>query len=408
MKEKQRKYAEIILKECLKLEKNQPLVISGSYESYEFVRLLAQEAIKIGARDIEYDLSDSYIKKAMYENYTIEELKEHSYYKRETYNEYAKKNAAVLMLSYEYPNQMKDIDPEKITEIRKYGANKRLFFNEKREKNELAWCIACVPNIDWAKQVYPDSKKPLEDLWESIFEITCVNEENSINKIEQDIAEKENICQKLNEIKIKRLEITNKLGTNLTMELFDKTIWCSGITELKNGKKILVNYPSIEVFTSPKKDSVNGIVYSTMPLLTNGVVINKFSLKLENGKIIEVKAEEHQELLEKLINTDEGANYIGEVALVPYDSPIRNKETLFYTTLLDENAACHLAFGDSFTECYEGAEEMSKEERLSLGLNVSKTHIDFMFGSEDLKIVAKTFNDEEIILFENGNYKDII
>ena len=403
MKENKIKYAQLILKECLKLEENQPLLISASIEDYEFIRILAEEALKLGTKDLHIEYTDDYITHSYYKYLNKEQLLNNEYIVNNKYDEYAHKKAAFLMLVSETPNIMKDIDEDLKKEVRKARANTRLYFNETRDRNETKWCIACLPNIDWAKKVYPDNDNPLEELWNTIFEITGVLEENPIEKLKQSIKEKQEICNTLNNLKIKQLHYKNNIGTDFTVELFDKTIWCSGTSNINN-EEVLVNYPSEEIFTSPNKYKINGVVKNSLPLSAGGVIFTNFKFTLKDGEIVNVESTDNIDTLKNLVYTEPGANYIGEIALVPYNSPISNKQTIFYETLLDENASCHLAFGASFTECYENGEELSEKQREEIGLNTSKTHIDFMIGTKDLEITATTYDNKTIKIFTEGNF----
>ncbi|MFI3260731.1 MAG: aminopeptidase [bacterium] len=404
MENKKRLYAQIILKKCLKLDSNQPLVIRGTYENYDIIRLVYEEALKIGSKDIYLDVYDSYITKALYENLTEEELLENKYFSREKYEEYAKKDAAFLMLSTETPGIMDNIDPNIISSIRNHISKTCEHFDQRRDKNELSWCIAVAPTKIWADKIFPGKENSLEMLWEKIFEINYLNESNPLEKIDKNIEEKITLCKKLNNLNLKSLKFKNSIGTDVTMDLLEDGVWCSGLTKLKNGKEVIVNYPSVEIFTSPNKYTVNGKIVSSLPLLVSGVIVEGIEVEIKEGKIVNVKSETSQEVITKLIKEDEGADYIGEIALVEDDSPINNTGILYYTTLLDENAKCHFAFGSGFSECVNTNKELTKEEKDNIGLNESKTHVDVMFGTKDLDVVGITKDNEEIKIFTNGNF----
>ena len=204
--------------------------------------------------------------------------------------------------------------------------------------------------------------------------------------------------------KLKSLHYTNSLGTDFIVELGKGAIWCGADEEMPDGTPLIVNMPTEEIFTSPLRNSTNGIVYASKPLIYNGALIDKFWLKFEEGKVVDYDSEVGKDVLKTLIDFDEGSSYLGEVALVEYDSPISNSNILFYNTLYDENAACHLALGIGFPCCYENGADMSVEELLEVGVNHSDEHTDFMIGTSDLRIVGTTYNNEEVIIFENGNF----
>ena len=404
MEELMRKYSNMILNVCLRVKSNQPLFISLNSERLDFVRILAKEAYKIGVKDIYFDVIDSEIKHDMLKNLDIEDLKNSTYFNRYMWNEYAKKGAAFVMLASETPGLMSDIDSEKQSNAFIYSLESRKEFDDLRNKSMVPWCIAAVPTLSWAKKIFPESNSPLKDLWNKIFEICGVYEENPEQHLESKLKTLGIRKDKLNSLHIKKLIYSNSLGTNFSIELNDKTIWATGRDKLANGEEVLVNYPTEEIFTSPNRMSANGIVYSSKPLSYQDKLINNFWIKFENGKAIDCGAEEGLDTLQSIINSCENSNYLGEVALVPFDSPISNSNTIFYETLFDENAACHLALGDSFTECIENGINMSKEELLNNNMNQCTNHVDFMIGTKDLNIKGITFNNEEIDIFINGNF----
>ena len=208
----------------------------------------------------------------------------------------------------------------------------------------------------------------------------------------------------LNSIKFRKLRYRNSLGTDLEIGLPKGHIWTAGGETSKDGVYFVANIPTEEVFTLPKKDEVNGIVYSSKPFCYGGNLIENFYLKFENGRVVEAGAEKGEETLIKLLDSDSGARYLGEVALVPYDSPISNSNTVFYNTLFDENASCHLALGQAYPVCLEGGSEMNEEELKKNGVNISMVHEDFMVGTSDLEIVGVTEDGEEILIMKDGNF----
>lgn len=404
MKEQLEKYASTILKTCLKLEKNQPLFISANYERADFVRVLANIAYEIGVTDIYFDLTDVNLKHDALAKLEIEDLKKLSFWNKEKWNEYAKKGAAFVMLASENPGLMKDIDSKKISELTIYAFNTRKEFDDLRDRAMVPWCIAAVPTQSWAEEIFPDSENPVEDLWNKIFEIcqiTTIEPEKVWKKKIEKLTFK---SQELTEYQFQKIKYTNSLGTDFEISLPEKHLWCSGMSKLANGKEILVNFPTEEVFTSPTYDSASGIVYSSKPLAYQDNIINNFWIKFEKGEVIDCGAEEGEEILKNIIESCPNANRLGEIALVEYDSPISNSELVFYETLYDENAACHLALGAAFPECIEGGIEMSKEELDKNKLNDCTNHVDFMIGTEDLKVIGITKDNQEIVIMENGNF----
>lgn len=404
MKLLQEQYAKVLLKSCLKIEENQPLFISANYERIDFVRIVANTAYELGVKDIFFDLTDSYLKHDALKNLELDDLKKLSFWNKEKWNEYAKKGAAFLMLASETPGLMKDIAPKKISDLTIYAFETRKEFDDLRDKALVPWCIAAVPTESWAKEIFPESDEPVNELWHKIFEICGINNNNPEKLWNDKIDNLSKRCDKLNSYRFKTLKYSNSLGTDFEIVLPENHLWASGSEKLINGKEIIVNFPTEEVFTSPTNDSANGIVYSAKPLAYQDNIINNFWLKFEDGVVVEYGAEEGEEVLKNIIESCNNANRLGEVALVEYDSPISNSEIIFYETLYDENAACHLALGASFPECIKGGTEMSREELQKNKMNDCTNHVDFMIGTSDLSIVGITENGEEIIIFENGNF----
>ena len=402
-----RKYAQVLLKTCLKVEKDQPLFINYNIERSDFVRIVTEEAYKLGVKDIYYDMVDSYIRKEALMNLEIEDLKKLTFWDKSIWNEYAKKNAAFLILASEMPGLMKDVDPKKISEMTKYLLTTRREFDKKRDKSMIAWTIAAVPTKMWAEELFKNEDDPVDKLWNIIFDICSIKEDDPVSIWNKKI-EKLNIrANKLNNYRFKTLIYKSSNGTDFKVDLPDKHLWASGKEVLQNKKEVLVNFPTEEVFTSPDCKSAEGIVYSSKPLSYQGVIINNFNIRFKAGKVVEVHAKEGEETLKQLVNVCKNSNMLGEVALVPYDSPISNSKQVFLETLYDENAACHLALGDSFTECIENGPNMEKDDLFkNYNLNKCDSHTDFMVGTRDLNITGITHDNKEVPIFINGNFTE--
>lgn len=407
MKELLEKYAEVLLKSCLKVEKDQPLLISGDMERIDFIRILEKKALEMGVKDIYFDISDPYLKHEALKNLEVEDLKKLTFWNREIWNVYAKKKAAFLMLTSQTPGLMKDIDPKKMSAMTKYGYETRKEFDDMRDKSELAWCIAAVPTLAWAKELYPNSSNQVEELWNKIFEICGIKEENPTEIWNEKINKLKVRADKLTNYEFQFLKYESSNGTNLKIGLPKNHRWASGNERLANGKEVLVNFPTEEVFTSPDCLSAEGIVYSSKPLSYQGTIIDEFNISFKEGKVVEVHAKKGEEALKAMVDICENSNMLGEVALVPYDSPISNCNQVFLETLFDENAACHLALGDSFTECIENGSKIDKKELFEeYHLNKCDSHVDFMIGTKDLKITGITKDNKEIEIFRNGNFTE--
>ena len=407
MNKLQEKYAKVLLETCLKIDKNQPLFISYNIERSDFVRIITRQAIEMGVKDIYFEGSDPYLKHKLLKNLEVEELKKLSFWNKEIWNVYAKKNAAFLMLASENPGLMKDIDSDKMTAMTKYSLETRKEFDDLRDKSMLAWTIAAVPTKDWAKTLYPNSETPIDDLWNVIFDICSVKENDPVKIWNEKIKKLDIRAKKLNDYQFKTLKYKSSNGTDFQIDLPKNHIWASGKSVLANNKEVLVNYPTEEVFASPDCHSAEGIVYSSKPLSYQGVIIEDFWIRFEKGKAVEAYAKKGNETLQNMINICENSNLLGEVALVPYDSPISNTNQIFLETLFDENAACHLALGDSFPECIKDGPNTSKEVLFKEhNMNKCDSHVDFMVGTKDMNIIGITEDKKEVPIFIEGNFTE--
>ena len=392
MEENYKKYAELLLKKGLCIKKGQPLLISTPIESFEFTRVLTTVALELGVKDIYYDYNDSYIKHDHLKYLDIDSISKNTLFNKNIYNEYAKKGAAILMLVGSNPDIMSDIDDNNLKESINVLINSRKYYKKMQLNNKVSWCIAAVSTLDHAKKVFPNSKNPTLDLWNTIFKMCLIDKPNPIKEWENKNALNAKRIDKLNKLNIKKLIYKNKLGTNLEIGLTNN-IW-RGANSLINGQYLIVNIPSEEIFTAPDKTKINGIVYSSKPLIYNGSIIDEFWIKFKDGIVIDYDAKKGKNVLKSIIDI-KGGNSLGEVALVDKNSPISKSNILFYETLYDENASCHLALGEGFLEC-------SKDKKPKW-LNKSDTHVDFMIGTDDLNIEAIT-NNGNVTIMKNGKF----
>ena len=394
MNELMEKYAKVLLETCLKIEKNQPLFISFNIERLDFVRVVAKVAYTLGVTDIYFDMSDPYLKHDALISLEVEDLKKLTFWNKEIWNEYARKHAAFLMLASETPGLMKDVDPKKISEMIRYSMETRKEFEDFRDKSELAW----------ADELFEKNENSVELLWNEIFKICSIDKENPVEIWNEKLNKLKLRAKKLNEKNFKTL-IYKDNRTNFKIDLDKNHLWASGCELINNKKEVLVNFPTEEVFTSPDCRSAEGIVFSSKPLEYQGVIIDNFSIEFKEGKVVQVKAEKGEDTLKEMINICENADMLGEVALVEFNSPISQTNRVFLETLYDENAACHLALGDSFTECINVNE--SKEDLFkNYNMNKCDSHVDFMIGTKDLNIKGITHDNKEIDIFVNGNFTE--
>lgn len=400
------KYAKLIVTSGLNVQPKQILVIEANIEAAVLVRAVTKEAYEIGAKEVVVRYSDEVVTKMKYEYGDTEIFSQVPTWVKEFRNGYARENAAFLTITSEDPEALKDVDGSKIST---YAMNLSKATKEFRDSLNLginSWCIVGASSVKWANKVFPDmsDEEAKEALWNAIFKTAKVDQENPIEAWKQHRQSFERRVKYLNELQLQSLTFTNAKGTNITVDMVADYLFAGGGSYLTNGLYTFPNIPTEEIFTSPMRGATNGIVYSSMPLSRNGNVIDEFYLEFKDGRVINYDAKVGKETLKEIIEFDEGSHYLGEVALVPYDSPISNMNTLFYSTLYDENAACHFAIGIGFNECIKNGLTMTKEQLLEKGINDSLTHVDFMIGTSDLKIVGTTKTGQKVDIFVDGNF----
>ena len=395
------KYIDLLLEMCLNFEKSKSLFISYDKCNKEFVEKVIKKAKTLGVDDIKVDEEDIYLTKEKLLTLTAEEIKKDSYFDKSVWNEYAEKGSNFLMLDTEFPHVLESVSPDKISLSREIIRNSREIFRKKEINYEIPWCIAAVPNGVWAKDLFPKEEDSYEKLFKIICDMCLVNTDDPIKSWIEYREKHQKISKKLNDLKIKSLHYKNSLGTDLKVTMPKECVWNSIASEEE--KDMFVNMPSYEIFSSPDYRKTEGIVYSSKPLVYAGKIIDNFWLEFKDGKVIDYNAEIGKEILKGIIEGDSNSCYLGEVALVNYDSPISNTGLVFGTTLFDENASCHLALGDGFPNAIEKGTDMNDSELLQNGINISKVHVDFMIGTEDLSIEAE-IDSGTIKIFEKGNF----
>ena len=400
------KYVELALKIGINLQEKQILVIMSPVEAAPFTRMLVEKAYSIGAKEVVVHWGDDFCKREKFLNGDMEIFETMPQWEIDSLMYYAEKGAAFLSIAANDPELLRGIDSKKIAKAQ-IARNKGLKgYYEKVMKNEIQWSIISVPTLSWAKKVFPNlsDEEAFESLWRAIISSVKADKENPVETWHNHLKNLKEKMDYLNKKQFKKLLIKNSIGTDLTVQMPNRHLWASGKDTSKYGVDFVANIPTEEVFSMPYKYGVNGKVVSSKPLNYGGTLIENFSFTFKDGKIIDFSAEKGKEALQNLLNTDEGAKYLGEIALVPFDSPISNSNILFYNTLFDENASCHLAIGQAYPSCIEEGDSLSKEQMEEVGMNDSLTHVDFMFGTKDLNIIGiDSFGNEEII-FKDGNW----
>ncbi|HAR4369897.1 TPA: aminopeptidase [Staphylococcus aureus] len=407
-KEKLQQYAELLVKVGMNVQPKQPVFIRSSVETLELTHLIVEEAYHCGASDVRVVYSDPTLKRLKFENESVEHFANHELksYDVEARMDYVKRGAANLALISEDPDLMDGIDSQKLQAFQQQNARAFKGYMESVQKNQFPWVVAAFPSKAWAKRVYPELS--VEEAYikfiDEVFDIVRIDGNDPVENWRQHIANLSVYVQKLQQKNYHALHYVSE-GTDLTVGLAKNHIW-EDATSYVNGKEqaFIANIPTEEVFTAPDRNRVDGYVTNKLPLSYNGTIIDQFKLMFKDGEIIDFSAEKGEAVLKDLINTDEGSRRLGEVALVPDDSPISNRNTIFYNTLFDENAACHLAIGSAYAFNIQGGTEMTVEEKIASGLNDSNVHVDFMIGSSDLTIYGIFEDGSKELVFENGNW----
>ena len=403
--DKIRSFAELIVKMGVNVQQGQDVVINAGLDQPEFVKLVVEECYKAGAAEVRVEWSYQPLQLLSVQYQTVERLGEIKKWEHEKLLHRRDTLPAMIYLESDDPNGLDGMDQEKWGKAiqMRWGIIKPI---RDAMDNKYQWCIAAVPGKAWAKKVFPDlsEDEAVEKLWEAIL-YTSRADGDGVKAWQEHNADLKRRCDYINSLQLRELRYKSSNGTDFTVGLIPQGQFLGGSEDtLGSGITYNPNIPSEEVFTSPMKGKAEGIVYSTKPLSYRGVMIENFSIRFEGGKVVEVHAEKNEDALKTMVNMDEGAAMLGECALVPYDSPISNSGIMFYNTLFDENAACHLALGDGFTGCVRDYEKYSLEELREMGINNSMIHEDFMIGSADLDIVGVTADGGEVQIFKNGNW----
>ena len=399
------KYAALAVNVGVNIQPGQTLSINAPLEAAPFVRLVTEKAYKSGAKHVYVDWNDEVLTRLKFDLAPEEAFSEFPAWKAHAREELAKEGAAFMSIYAENPDLLKGVDAKRIASAHKVAGEAMKVYRDYVQADKVSWCVISVPTKEWAAKVFPDvaPEKQEEKLWDAIFQATRANLENPVESWKKHDETLHKKVDYLNEKHYKALHYTGP-GTDLTIELPEKHVWAGASSLNEKNVPFMANIPTEEVFTLPLKTGVNGQVSSTKPLAFAGNIIDNFTLTFENGRIVEYKADIGEEALKHLVETDEGSHFLGEVALVPHDSPISNTNILFYNMLFDENASCHLAIGHAHATNLIGSKTMTKEELAENGANSSIIHEDFMIGSAKLNIDGITADGTHEPIFCKGNW----
>lgn len=404
MDDKKRKYARFLLTRCLSMNVGEPLLLIYLTEQKEFVNIVKEEAKKLGITgiyDVEYDGEKT---RDILMNSTLEEIEKEPYFDRTIIKEVYDKGGSLLSLTSYSKSTLDNVPLEKKTLMNKIKVDTQENAVAARGIYKYPWCIAAVATKEWADKLDLNSE---DELWNIIFKCTLIDKEDPIKAWNEKIKTNTERRNLLNELKLSKLKYKNGLGTNLEIGLPKDVIWWGAAKKSFDGKKdLIVNMPTEEVYTTPDKNKVNGTVCSSRPIVIKGKIIDKFKLTFKNGKVEKVWASNNEDKLLELMEEFEGMNFLGECALVDYNSPISKTNIIFNSILIDENASCHLALGRGFPKCIPNGDVMSDEKLLKNGINRSKNHVDFMVGTSDLSLIGTDIYGNEVQIFINGNFNE--
>lgn len=400
-------YAALAVRVGINPQKGQTVIISAPIEGAAFARLCAQEAYNAGAREVVVKYEDEKLNRIRMERTDLDVLTDVKPHVLRSYLDYAEGEGGVCILNLvsSDPEIYKGLDPEKINRVSAARRAALKPWRDKTMKDEIQWSILAIPSPAWAAKIFSGQSDAEEKLWNAIFEVCRVKEGGDVvaawkAHVDHTLSRRD----KMNSLCLQSVHLKSANGTDLEIGLADGHVWGGAQGVTPEGCPFIGNIPTEEVFTCPHRERVNGVVYGTKPYVYNGNLIENFWVRFENGLVVEHHAEKGEELLGKLLDTDPGARRIGEIALVPASSPINQSGLLFYNTLFDENAACHIAFGQGYPGTVEGGNAMTQEELLNCGVNSSLVHEDVMVGAADMTITGFTKDGEAVSIFEKGEW----
>ncbi|ASS75136.1 hypothetical protein CIG75_09185 [Tumebacillus algifaecis] len=399
------KYAELAVRQGINVQPGQKVIVRAPVDTAPFVRKVVEKAYEAGAHYVAVDWMDDDLQRVRMLHAPEESLSIIPEGWARDFIGLLEEGGAMLGVVAPKPGHLSGVEPGRVG---KYSQALGIAMRRQRDlqqASKVSWAIVVLPTPEWAKVVFPElsDEEGMEKLWEYIRYITGLDQDDPVAHWEAKVQAIEDRAQWLTEQQFARLHYKGA-GTDLSIELPRGHRWVGGRLKDEKGTLFLPNIPTEEVFTAPDKSGVNGVVKSTRPLDFNGQLIDGMTLKFEAGSVVEATAEVGEAALHQMISADANAKFLGEVALVPQDSPISNLNTIFRNTLLDENASCHLAFGSAYPLCVEGGQELTREELAKFGLNTSIIHVDFMIGSAELDIDGETEEGERIPLFRGGNW----
>lgn len=397
--------ARAVVESGVNVQPNEEVYVISAVEAVELTHEVVKCAYERGAKRVVVHYNDDELDRLNYEHQTTDALTHLPQFMFDERNYFADVDGCVINIICSDPNALKDCDAEKITAAYRARMAGLAPYYDKAMANKIKWSIIAYPHPKWAKLMFPelDEAAAVEKLGEYIAKTTRVDCDDPIAAWKEHSAALQRRSAKLNAANIKSFTYKNSLGTDVTIGMPEHYVFAGGVEECR-GMSFNANMPTEEVFSAPDCNNIDGVIKASMPLCYNGKIIDGIEITLEKGRIVGYKAKTNEDVLKGIIETDDGAKSLGEIALVPYASPISELHTLFYETLFDENASCHFAIGRAYPTCVEGGDAMTDAELKKIGINNSDVHVDFMVGTKDLEITALTRDGKTLKIFENGNF----
>ena len=399
-----KQYARLIARVGGNVQKGQEVLVLAGLDQPEFVQMVVEECYRAGAKKVHVDWTYQPLAKVHARWQKVKDLGETKEWEKARLQDMVDNLPARIWLDSDDPDGLRGVNPRFFKAMQARARVAKPYRDAIDNKHQ--WCIAAVPGEAWAKKLYPKLTRhaAVEQLWKDILFTSRADGEDPVAAWEAHNADLKSRCEYLNGLELRSLRYHSANGTEFSLGLIPGGVFHAGADTTRQGVVFNPNIPSEEVFTSPDWRTAEGVVYATKPLSFQGQLIENFHVRFQNGRAVEVRAEKGQEVLEQIVSMDEQSHYLGECALVPKDSPISESGLLFYNTLFDENAACHLALGAGFKECVKGFEDMSDAELFEKGVNDSINHTDFMIGSEDLAIDGVTADGRTVAIFRDGTW----
>ncbi len=407
MKKLIKNLATAVVKTGVRVQPGEEVYVMTYVEAAPLAREVVKQCYEAGAKRVIVKYSDDALTALNFKYQSEDTLTHKPKFVYDERNYFADVNGSVINIICNNPNGLKDADASKITASHRADMIGLEPYYEKAMASKIKWSIIAYPHPEWAKLMFPDLDEDdaMKKLGKYIAKTTRVDNDDPVAAWDKHSESLHRRADALNAAGIKSFHYKNKLGTDVVVGMPKGYIFAGGAEEC-NGQLFNPNMPTEEVFSAPDCNNVNGVIKASMPLCYNGKIIEDISITLENGVITDFDAKTNRDVLKGIIETDDGSKRLGEIALVPYDSPISKLRTLFYETLFDENASCHFAIGKAYPTCVKGGDEMSKAELAAAGINDSNVHVDFMVGTKDLEITAETYDGKTLKIFESGNFTE--